>query len=204
MTDDSLMSEVASRFGAVNSCKKTIFFLLQQFERQFACGTGHQNPGATARGAVFSTGSLCKCPKSLLAHASLPALRGGAVLLRSTSHLGQPKTIPRPRRICPKTITRPENHNRAEMGELWACEAKGYSEGMEAASKMFAEKRKKEQAEEQQAEEQQVVSEERSMKKQKQANRNQKQQRQNWSAAVDEDNKKFSTPKGSGSKSRGR
>ena len=81
-----------------------------------------------------------------------------------------------------------------------SAEAKGYSEGLEEASKMFAEKRKKEQAEEQQA----VVSEERSMKKQKQANRNQKQQRQNWSAAVDEDNKKFSTPKGSGSKSRGR
>ena len=85
-----------------------------------------------------------------------------------------------------------------------ATEMKGYSEGVEAARKMFAEKRKKEQAEEQQAEEQQVLSEERSMKKQKQANRNQKQQRQNWSAAVDEDNKKFSTPKGSGSKSRGR
>ena len=81
-----------------------------------------------------------------------------------------------------------------------SAEAEGYSEGLEEASKMFAEKRKKEQAEEQHEEEQQ----ERSMKKQKQANRNQKQQRQNWSAAVDEDNKKFSTPKGSGSKSRGR
>jgi hypothetical protein len=85
-----------------------------------------------------------------------------------------------------------------------SAEAKGYSEGMEAASKMFAEKRKKEQAEEQQAEEQQARSEQRSMKMQNQANKRQKQQRQNWSAGVDEDNKKFSTPKGSGSKSRGR
>jgi len=81
-----------------------------------------------------------------------------------------------------------------------SAEAKGYSEGLEEASRMWAEKRKKEQAEEQHEEEQQA----RSTKKQKQANRNQKQQRQNWSAAVDGDNKKFSTPKGSGSKSRGR
>jgi len=84
-----------------------------------------------------------------------------------------------------------------------SAEAKGYSEGLEEASRLWAEKRKKEQAEEQQAEEQQVLSEERSMKKQKQANKNQKQQRQNWSAAIEEDNKKYSTPKGSGSKSRG-
>ena len=85
-------------------------------------------------------------------------------------------------------------------GNAAVAEHRGHSEGFEKASKQWAEKRKKEQAEEQQA----VVSEERSMKKQKQANRNQKQQRQNWSAAVEEDNKKFSTPKGSGSKSRGR
>ena len=85
-----------------------------------------------------------------------------------------------------------------------SAEAKGYSEGLEEASKMFAEKRKKEQAEEQQAEEQQARSEQRSMKMQNQANKRQKQQRQNWSAAVEEDNKKHSTPKGSGSKSRGR
>ena len=86
-----------------------------------------------------------------------------------------------------------------------SAEAKGYSEGLEEASRLWAEKRKKEQAEEQQAEEQeqQALSEERSMKKQKQANKNQKQQRQNWSAAIEEDNKKYSTPKGSGSKSRG-
>jgi hypothetical protein len=85
-----------------------------------------------------------------------------------------------------------------------SAEAKGYSEGLEEASRMWAEKRKKEQAEEQQAEEQQARSEQRSMKMQNQANKRQKQQRQNWSATVDEDNKKFSTPKGSGSKSRGR
>ena len=82
-----------------------------------------------------------------------------------------------------------------------SAEAKGYSRGVEQTSRLWAEKRKKEQAEEQQAEEQQVLSEERSTKKQKQANRNQKQQRQNWSAAIEEDNKKHSTPKGSGSKS---
>jgi len=89
-------------------------------------------------------------------------------------------------------------------GNAAVAEDRGYSEGLEAASKMFAEKRKKEQAEEQQAEEQQARSEQRSMKMQNQANKRQKHQRQNWSAAVDEDNKKFSTPKGSGSKSRGR
>ena len=66
-----------------------------------------------------------------------------------------------------------------------SAEAKGYSEGLEEASRLWAEKRKKDQAEEQQAEEQQVLSEERSMKKQKQANKNQKQQRQNWNFAIE-------------------